>query len=627
MPPRNNRNFKKANWEQYTSVLESSFTSFPGENYRSFADLIYEAAQLSIPLYKSNVNKQYHIPWWDQSCAEVIKDRIKATKQFQLTPNLQNYLIVKNKCAIARRFLKEKRKNNFRKFAEGLNRNSSIKTIWDKVRKIAGYGNSPINSLPDPNMAQEILNCLAPPSIHLHQQSIQTSNTSSPFTFNEYKFIINSKKESATGLDLISYSMIRNLPHSGSLLLLQIFNKCLSTRTIPIEWKQSLIISILKPIKDKLTATNYRPIARTSCVGKVLESMIKNRLEWLIENKGIVRPLQLGFRRGKGCLQCISFLTSEIQKSINNNECKIRIFLDIHSAYDNVSIDKLYSTLIHLDIPHDVANLIHDFLKCRELFVKDNSGWLNGHNGKYGIWCFSPDINYSFSSKLPKHTQICTAEVTAINHAVQIIREQNITDAIIFSDSNSALQKIKKTGFFKDTEHKSYLTKRGIILARNNNIKILLAWISGHTGITGNYKADQLANIGRSLNIPMNIKLKFSNFTPYLKRGIWSNWAAEWYEGYGTSNSFYANINKRIHTLPWFNKFAYISRRHLTTIIRMRTAHCSSPLHLFRIGVKDDPYCECGQVGGLNHILLECRLNQNPHFDLYAELAKIKLTY
>ncbi|XP_072403365.1 uncharacterized protein [Diabrotica undecimpunctata] len=222
--------------------------------------------------------------------------------------------------------------------------------------------------------------------------------------------------------------------------------------------------------------------------------------------------------------------------------------------------------------------------------------------GNAGFGVFSPDINYSFSSKLPNHTQICTAEVTAIYHAVQIIREQNITEAIIFSDSKSALQKIKKTGFSKDTEHISYLTKRGIILARNNNIKILLAWIPGHTGITGNYKADQLANIGRSLNIPMNIKLEFSNFTPYLKREIWSNWAAEWYEGYGTSNSFYAKINKRIHTLPWFNKFAYISRRHLTTIIRMRTGHCSSPLHLFRIGVKDDPYCECGQVGGLTII-------------------------
>ncbi|XP_072375163.1 uncharacterized protein [Diabrotica undecimpunctata] len=176
------------------------------------------------------------------------------------------------------------------------------------------------------------------------------------------------------------------------------------------------------------------------------------------------------------------------------------------------------------------VNLVKKFHSYKKFFTDGSTDTI----GNAGFGVFSPDINYSFSSKLPNHTQICTAEVTAINHAVQIIREQNITEAIIFSDSKSALQKIKKTGFSKDTEHISYLTKTGIILARNNNIKILLAWIPGHTGITGNYKADQLANIGRSLNIPMNIKLEFSNFTPYLKREIWSNWAAEWYEGYGT---------------------------------------------------------------------------------------------
>ena len=52
-----------------------------------------------------------------------------------------------------------------------------------------------------------------------------------------------------------------------------------------------------KPIKG--SGTN-QPIALSSCVGKLFERLIKNRLEMTIEKDRYLSDHQYGFRKGKG---------------------------------------------------------------------------------------------------------------------------------------------------------------------------------------------------------------------------------------------------------------------------------------------------------------------------------------
>lgn len=58
----------------------------------------------------------------------------------------------------------------------------------------------------------------------------------------------------------------------------------------------------------------------------------------------------------------------------------------------------------------------------------------------------------------------------------------------------------------------------------------------------------------------------------------------------------------------------------------MRTGHCSTAYHLYRIGIVEHPYCDCGDLGTLNHIRFECPINHIQDFDIYKELMKSKLT-
>ena len=57
------------------------------------------------------------------------------------------------------------------------------------------------------------------------------------------------------------------------------------------------IIPIPKPGKDKTEATNYRPIALTSCICKTMVRMINDRLVWFLESNNLISKNQAGFRK------------------------------------------------------------------------------------------------------------------------------------------------------------------------------------------------------------------------------------------------------------------------------------------------------------------------------------------
>lgn len=72
----------------------------------------------------------------------------------------------------------------------------------------------------------------------------------------------------------------------------------------------------------------------------------------------------------------------------------------------------------------------------------------------------------------------------------------------------------------------------------------------------------------------------------------------------------------------WFHNFSYTNRRHITTIIRLRTGHCLTGEMLHKLNIKEDPYCECGLTENLNHIFFECSINAIPGLDLYTFFIK-----
>ena len=114
------------------------------------------------------------------------------------------------------------------------------------------------------------------------------------FSLDELANAISISQDTAVGPDDIHYQMLKHLPHNAKQTLLDILNSVWCSSKFPSGWQTSTVIPIPKPGKDKTDPLSYRPIALTSCICKVMERMINNRLVWYLEkNKLHLSPVWL----------------------------------------------------------------------------------------------------------------------------------------------------------------------------------------------------------------------------------------------------------------------------------------------------------------------------------------------
>lgn len=91
-------------------------------------------------------------------------------------------------------------------------------------------------------------------------------------------FINKSKIKSSSERDLINHYILKNTPYAALISLTDCFNKIIRDGSFPALWK-NFSISLIKKPNNK----GYRPIALASCVLKLLEKLVKVRLERFIE--------------------------------------------------------------------------------------------------------------------------------------------------------------------------------------------------------------------------------------------------------------------------------------------------------------------------------------------------------
>ena len=91
-----------------------------------------------------------------------------------------------------------------------------------------------------------------------------------------------------------------------------IFKESIKTSVLPIQWRSSNITALYKK-GDRLEAGNYRPVSLTSIPCKVIEGIIRKKLEeFFYENELLVNE-QHGFVKSKSCttnlLETLDYIT------------------------------------------------------------------------------------------------------------------------------------------------------------------------------------------------------------------------------------------------------------------------------------------------------------------------------
>ena len=86
--------------------------------------------------------------------------------------------------------------------------------------------------------------------------------------------------------------MLKHLPTSAMDTILSVLNKIWLSGNFPASWHTSTVIPVLKPGKEESDPGSYHSIALTSCICKIMERMINDRLVWYLEKNKLLTPVQ-----------------------------------------------------------------------------------------------------------------------------------------------------------------------------------------------------------------------------------------------------------------------------------------------------------------------------------------------
>ncbi|XP_064479222.1 uncharacterized protein LOC135392442 [Ornithodoros turicata] len=139
--------------------------------------------------------------------------------------------------------------------------------------------------------------------------------------------------------------MLKNLEGPALLQLLNYYNDIWATSCIPPSWKHAHVIPIPKRGKTPFTLNNFRPIALTSAVGKVLERMVQRRLVWLLESTSALPDHLCAYRKRRTTAAALLTLSAKLQQAFADRKLSLVLFLDAKQAFDNLSHQSIHDAL------------------------------------------------------------------------------------------------------------------------------------------------------------------------------------------------------------------------------------------------------------------------------------------
>ena len=179
-------------------------------------------------------------------------------------------------------------------------------------------------------------------------------------------------KRKSPGHDLITNTILKNLPRKAITYLSILFNSLIKIGYFPTEWKLATIILFKKPGKDNTIPSNYRPISLLSSVSKIFEKIIHSRLTNYLNAINAIPHFQFGFKSNHSTAQQLLRLTEHINDGFEKKLHTGAAFLDIAQAFDRVWHDGLLYKLKTLNTPTAIYNLIKSYLSDRCFKVRIN---------------------------------------------------------------------------------------------------------------------------------------------------------------------------------------------------------------------------------------------------------------
>jgi hypothetical protein len=184
----------------------------------------------------------------------------------------------------------------------------------------------------------------------------------------------------ASGLDAMGYVPFKKC-RALLVFLHRLGIKIWEELEIADDWAQAVMALLKKGslIEDLDVVSEFRPITMTACIGKILLSVISDRLQiFLVKNTYIPRKIQKGFLSGiAGCVEH-SFMLFEAMKEAKEEQRQIVVsWIDLANAYGSVRHNLIQFALDWFHVPKKIQKLIFNYYEKLMAKVKTKE-WTSG---------------------------------------------------------------------------------------------------------------------------------------------------------------------------------------------------------------------------------------------------------
>ena len=401
-------NLDKAEWQKFSELCEHIQLEQEDNPEQCISDItqtILTAASQTVPKTKPPKSRTT-VPWWSPEIRQAIAKRKRAFKAYLRNRTEQNLIIRNRERANTQRIIRTAKRTSWQLFLSRITSSTPLSQIWQIVRRLSGKrsqttipiirtaGNN--ERISEPTAVTNIIaegfaknssnnNYThgfiehASANVNIRPENFISNNEEGYnclFSLSELTMAIASSGNTSVGPDDLHYSFFRHLPTSTLDLILRSLNSLWQEHVFPDVWRESTIVAIPKPGKPRHNPDSYRPIALTSCFGKIFERMVAKRLSFILEKEDILSKYQCGFRKNHSPIDHLVRLETDIRKGFKYKKHTTAVFLDIRKAYDMVHRPAVIQKLHRIGLRGHLAFYLYNFLtgmrqfrvKCRSIF-------------------------------------------------------------------------------------------------------------------------------------------------------------------------------------------------------------------------------------------------------------------
>ena len=390
-PPR--WNIRRADWAKFQAVLDEWWATYdPPENLhqqeRDLTAALERAADAAIP--RCSQGRPHRPNWWYYN-EEVREHNHRVNvhrKLYKKRPTPTNLRLLQDVVARARQVSLQAQEAKWLEWCASFTQHTTLGQLWRNLRTASGAAPPRPAAHPHPlQEAERLVDAFTsrgssdqlPPRTRRLQQQLQLQRdevvggareeadaTDHPFTPQELTRAKKRGRDTATGADGVTYSMLTHAGPAGDAALLAVLNTSWRAGCLPPTWKDADIQPIPKPREPN----NFRPISLLSCTAKTAERMVLYRLQWRV---GRLHPHVFGFTRGVSTADCLITLLAH-----TNNRPTVTVFLDLEKAFELASPHAILTALVRKGVRGRLLAWLQDYLRHRRARVK-----FQGHKSSY----------------------------------------------------------------------------------------------------------------------------------------------------------------------------------------------------------------------------------------------------